>query len=104
MPNIKDIRPKQLAEGITGFYAHGERLTFGYVELKEGSAVPVHQHAQEQITYILEGQLDMMIGGNLYSLLPGMYFVIPSNTPHGAKAITDCIAIDAFNPPRDDYR
>lgn len=104
MYHIKDLPSKQLVEGITGFYAHGSNMTFGFVEIKAGSDLPPHQHEHEQITYIIEGQLDMSIGGKPYTLTSGMYFVIPSNTPHGAKAITDCKVIDVFNPVREDYR
>ena len=82
MEPIKNINPKQLAPGITGHYAHGEKVTFGYIELKKGSVVPIHHHIHEQITYILEGQLDMVIGGVEYSMTAGMYHVIPSDVPH----------------------
>ena len=104
MNAIKNILPKELAPGITGYYAHGEKITFGLVELKAGSSVPLHQHVQEQITYIVEGQLDMVIGGVSCLLTQGMYHVIPSNTPHAAIAKTDCKVIDVFNPVREDYK
>lgn len=103
MPSIKSLPIKKLVTGIEGHYAHGEQLTFGYVEIKAGSDLPVHQHVHEQITYIIEGQLDMLIGGESHSLTAGMYFVIPSNVPHGAVAATDCKVIDVFNPVREDY-
>ena len=101
---IKDLTPKELAPGIIGYYAHGEKETFGYIELKKGSQVPLHSHINEQITYVIEGQLDMMIGGVACLLTAGMYHVIPSNTPHSAIAITDCKLIDAFAPVREDYK
>jgi quercetin dioxygenase-like cupin family protein len=104
MQKIKDIPPKELVPGITGYYAHGKDLTLGYVEIKAGSHLPQHHHAHEQITYILDGQLDMVIGGKPYSLKAGMYHVIPSNVPHGAFAPVDCKAIDVFNPVREDYK
>lgn len=104
MEQIKNIKPKEIAPGIIGHYAHGEKLTFGLVELLEGAIVPIHQHTQEQITYIIEGQLDMIIGGEACSLTPGMYHVIPSNTPHSAVAKNFCKLIDAFAPVREDYR
>lgn len=104
MDNIKNITPKELAAGITGYYAHGDKLTFGYVELIKGSSVPLHHHINEQITYMIEGQLDMLIGGVACSLTPGMYHIIPSNTPHSAIAITDCKLIDVFGPVREDYK
>lgn len=104
MDAIKNIVPKELAPGITGYYAHGEKITFGLVELKAGSSVPLHQHVQEQITYIVEGQLDMVIDGVSCLLTQGMYHVIPSNTSHAAIAKTDCKVIDVFNPVREDYK
>jgi quercetin dioxygenase-like cupin family protein len=104
MQPIKSITPKELFPGITGYYAHGEHTTFGYIELKKGTAVPMHQHLHEQTTYIVSGQLDMNIGGAQYSLTPGMVHVIPSNIPHNAVAVVDTVAIDTFSPVREDYR
>ena len=104
MQRIKDIKPKELLPGVTGYYVHGDKHTVGLVELKAGSVVPEHHHIHEQITYILEGQLDMRIGGESVSLTPGMYHVIPSNTPHSAVAVVDCKAIDTFCPVREDYK
>jgi quercetin dioxygenase-like cupin family protein len=104
MQPIKNIPPKEVVPGITGYYAHGSSLTFGYVEIVKGTRMAVHYHLHEQITYIIEGQLDMVIGGEPYSLKAGMYHVISSNVPHGAFAATDCKVIDVFNPPREDYK
>jgi quercetin dioxygenase-like cupin family protein len=104
MQPIKDIPPKELMPGITGYYAHGESLTFGFVELKAGSKIPEHQHLQEQITYVIEGQLGMVIDEEACVLSDGMYRVIPASQPHSAIAITDCRVIDAFAPVREDYK
>ena len=104
MNSIKDITPRELVKGFTWRYIHGTDLTLGYVEIKAGNKLPEHRHVHEQITFIIEGQLDMMIGGKPCSLTAGMYYVIPSNVPHSAIAKTDCKAIDVFNPVREDYR
>lgn len=104
MQKIKDIKAKDLAPGLTGYYAHGTNMTLGLVEIKAGSNLPLHHHPHEQITYILEGQLDMTIGSEYCPLTAGMYYVIPSNVPHSAVAITDCKVIDVFNPVREDYK
>jgi quercetin dioxygenase-like cupin family protein len=104
MQPIKNINPKELVPGITGYYAHGESMSFGYVELKAASSVPMHQHIHEQITYIIEGELDMVIGGKSCLLTTGMFYIIPSDTPHSAIAKTDCKIIDAFSPVREDYK
>jgi quercetin dioxygenase-like cupin family protein len=104
MQLIKDIHPKEVMPGITGHYAHGEGLTFGYVEVKKGSILPEHHHIHEQITYILEGQLNMIIGGVPCTLTTGMFHIIPSNVFHSATAPVDCKLIDVFSPVREDYK
>ncbi len=104
MQKIKDIPAKKLMEGIVGHYAHGQNMSFGLVEITKGTIMPKHQHVHEQTTYIIEGQLDMNIGGVDYSLTAGSYFVIPSNVWHGANAITDCKVIDVFGPVREEYK
>lgn len=104
MQHLKDLQPKELAPGLNGYYAHGSNMTLGLVEIKAGSILPMHQHPHEQITYILEGQLDMTIDGKECQLTAGMYYVIPSNVIHGAVAVTDCKVIDVFNPVREDYK
>jgi quercetin dioxygenase-like cupin family protein len=104
MQLIKNIPSKEIVPGITGYYAHGDKHTFGFVEIKKGSVVPEHHHIHEQITYVIEGQLNMTIGGEFCPLTEGMYHIIPSNTPHSAVAITDCKVIDTFSPVREDYK
>jgi quercetin dioxygenase-like cupin family protein len=104
MDQITSIAPRKLTEGIIGHYVHGENSTLGLVILEKGSSVPPHQHPQEQITYILEGSLQMVIDGKDCLLEPGTYYVIPSNVLHSAIAMTACKLIDVFSPVREDYK
>ena len=104
MERISELRSKMIAEGIEGKYIHGAATTFGYVQIKSGSILPEHRHVHEQITFILEGQLEMKIGGEKVILEPGSVQVIPSNVLHSAVASVDCTVIDVFSPARDDYK
>ena len=104
MDQITAIAPRNLTEGIIGHYVHGENSTLGLVLLEQGSSVPPHQHPQEQITYILEGDLQMVIGGKDCLLQAGAYYVIPSNVVHSAVAVTAVKLIDVFSPVREDYK
>jgi unsaturated pyranuronate lyase len=104
MQQLKDIKPRQLAPGLEARIIHGVQTTLSVVEIKGGSVLPEHKHFQEQITYIVKGQLDMVIGGEKYSLTEGSVHVIPPNVPHSAVAPMDCVVVDAFSPARDDYR
>lgn len=40
MQLLKNIKPKELVPGITGYYAHGDQMSFGYVELKREVSFP----------------------------------------------------------------
>ena len=104
MQHLNDLPSKEIARGIQGKYIHGLGTTFGYVKIEAGSILPAHQHLHEQITFVLEGELEMKIGDQTYLLTAGTAHVIPCNTPHSATARIRCTVIDVFSPARDDYR
>ncbi len=104
MEFIKNIPAKTLVPGLDGHYTHGDNLTLGLVTIKAGTSLSLHQHVHEQITYMIKGRLDMLIGDTEFSLTAGTVQVIPSMVMHGALAVTDCELIDVFTPVREDYR
>ena len=81
----------------------GETMYQMIAELKAGSVLPQHRHAQEQITYIVKGRLRMIAAGVAHELAAGDSFYLASNTPHGVETIEETVALDTFSPPRDDY-
>lgn len=104
MQHLDDIPVKNTLPGFFGKMVHGDASSLVFWDIKKGGISPEHKHPHEQITYIVEGQLEMIIGGEKYLFTPGMVHVIPGNTPHSAIALTDCRIIDSFAPARDDYR
>ena len=103
MQHISTVKGKEIVPGLYGRFVHGETMTLSFVDIKKGSVLKEHQHPHEQITYILEGELEMIIGGERMLLTPGMVHVIPGNVPHSAYAHTDVKVLDAFHPVREDY-
>jgi quercetin dioxygenase-like cupin family protein len=104
MQHLNEIQSKEIRPGFFGKMVHGEKSTLSFWEIKKGSVLEEHHHFHEQITHILEGSLQMKVGGKELLLTEGMVQVIPSHIPHGAIALTDCKVIDSFAPARDDYR
>jgi quercetin dioxygenase-like cupin family protein len=104
MINLKDIKSREVVPGFFGKFIHGQSSTVGVWDIKAGSSLPAHQHPHEQITYVLEGELQMKIGDEDFHFTEGMMHVIPSNTPHSARALSNCRVIDVFVPVREDYR
>ncbi len=84
----------------------GERVMLAHVYLKKGSVVPMHQHENEQLTYILEGGLRFWIGkedADPIEVHAGQVLTIPPNVPHKAEALEDTFDVDVFSPPRQDW-
>lgn len=104
MQHIDNVPGKDLIPGLFGRFVHGENMTLSFVTIKEGVQMPEHKHPHEQLTYMLEGELEMVIGGEKMILTPGMVHVIPGNTPHSAYARTAVKVIDVFSPVREEYR
>ena len=104
MTYLKDIPVKHVMNGIDGHYAHGAQTTFGLVLIAKGTAMPEHSHPHEQVTYIVDGELEMTIGGKTMLLKTGMFYVIPSNTPHSVNAYVDSTTIAVFSPVREEYK
>ena len=104
MQHLEDIPVKEILPGFLGKMVHGDKGTLAIWDIKKGAVLPGHHHVHEQITYILEGELEMTIGGEKHLFTAGCVHVIPSNVPHSAHALTDCKVIDSFSPARDDYR
>jgi len=104
MQHLNDIKGKEIVPGYYGRFVHGDLVTLSFVDIKKGSSLPEHQHPHEQVTHILEGELEMVIGGEKMVLTAGTVHVIPGNTPHSAHALTNCRVLDAFSPVREDYK
>jgi len=84
----------------------GERVMLAHVYLRKGCVVPRHFHENEQVSYILEGELKFLIGqdgGEEITVRSGEVLHIPSNVPHAAEAMTDIFGLDVFSPPRQDW-
>ncbi len=102
-----DDMPKEpLNDLIDRRLVTGERIMLAHVYLKKGAVVPMHEHENEQITYILEGKLRFWIGSEdaePMDIGPGEVLHLPSNVPHKAEALEDTVDVDVFSPPRQDW-
>lgn len=98
------IEVKEIAPGFMSKLIHTDTNTINFIEVKAGCTVPLHQHIHQQLSFVLEGEFELTIDGAPYRLDKGQYAVIPSDTIHSGKAITDCKLIDVFSPVRADYR
>lgn len=102
--NLADISTKEIMPGYHGKMVHGETITWAFWEVEKDAIVPKHHHIHEQIMHVLEGEFEFTLNGKTHTYLPGDVVVIPSNTPHGGKALTPCKLMDVFSPVREEYK
>src|SRR6202045_4289370 len=99
----KNVEREKMNPLIDREMVWGEKLMLARVLLKKGGHVPLHQHHNEQVTYILEGALRFVVGGKEVVVRAGEVLCIPPNMPHEAWAQVDTVDLDIFNPPREDW-
>jgi len=99
-----DVPLTELVPGSTSHLVVGQRILVSFLTMPANSYFPPHRHEAEQIMTVLEGYVDEIIEGKLYSAKKGDVLILPSNIEHGAYiGEVDCRVIDIFSPPREDY-
>lgn len=75
-----EVRP-----GIFGATVHTEQLTATLYRYDGGSSWEEHQHPQDQMTYVIAGEIDFVVAGQPVHLRQGQFAALPGNTPHAAQ-------------------
>ena len=99
------IAPRTLAPGVTARIVSGEKLMFSLVTLEPDAVVPTHSHPHEQLGMMVSGTMEFTIAGETRTLSGNEMYLVPGGVPHAAKAGPGgAVALDAFSPPREEYR
>jgi len=89
--------------GWRGRYFHSPSMTFAHYEFTRGASIHEHVHPQEEVYEVIEGELEVTIDGVAQIARPGMVAIVPANTRHSVKALTDGRAIIVDYPLRRDF-
>ena len=98
-----EIALEKITEMISQKIVAGEREMLAQIYLKRGALVPMHSHESEQMTYILQGALRVVVGGEEMTVREGEVLHIPPWIPHQAEALEDTFELDVFSPVRQDW-
>jgi quercetin dioxygenase-like cupin family protein len=98
-----DIPREQLNPQIDRQALHADGLTVARIYLKKGAIVPLHRHVNEQLSYVLEGRLRFDFEGREQIVAAGEMMQISANEPHEVEALEDSLALDIFQPVREDW-
>lgn len=99
------IEWQPVRQGVERKAFSGDGATLALHRLKPGHAPRPHKHHYEQIVYILQGQLDFHVGGEVTRLGPGGLLVVPPDVMHHAEVVgtEDVLNLDVFTPRRPEY-
>jgi quercetin dioxygenase-like cupin family protein len=98
-----EIALEKVTEMLSRKIVSGEREMIVQVYVKRGCLVPMHAHPSEQMTYVLQGAMKFLVGGEEITVREGEVLHIPVGIEHQAEALEDTFELDVFSPIRDEW-
>ena len=72
-------------------------------DFDEGSVGAVHTHPHAQISYVLSGEFDYTLEGQVYAMKAGDSIAVDGGKPHGLTCVKAGTVLDIFTPMREDF-
>ena len=95
------IAPIEMVPGLNFQPVLGENLLVNFVSFAAHTEAPRHWHDEEQISFVIDGELEFEVGEEKRTVRRGEAIVIPPNVPHAARTYDGtCLEVDVFHPPR----
>jgi quercetin dioxygenase-like cupin family protein len=95
-----EIALEKVTEMLSRKIVAGDREMLVQSYIKRGCLVPMHAHDSEQMTYVLQGALKCLVGGEEITVREGEVLHIPAGVAHQAEALEDTFELDVFSPGR----
>lgn len=101
---VADITPKKIHEGCLTRLVAGQNALISFLRIEPHTLFPIHQHPNEQLMIVVEGEIEEIVEGKSHLLKKGNVIILPPNIEHGGRTLdVPCEIIDIFSPPREDY-
>lgn len=103
--DITNRQTKDLTPQIHTQTFWGENMLAGMVLLDPNAYLAEHSHPHEQITFIIEGELNFDLNGEKRKLHAGDLVIIPGSMRHsGLAGPQGARLLDVFSPCREDMK
>jgi len=87
--------------GWSGRFLHSATMTFAHYDIAADAApLHEHQHEQEEVWHVVDGEIALTIDGDEQVLTAGCVAVVPPWTPHSVRPLAAARAIIADYPLR----
>jgi mannose-6-phosphate isomerase-like protein (cupin superfamily) len=99
-----DVDPRSPLPGWSGRFVDGENLTVVHWQINDGAhPLHEHEHMQEEIWNVVEGEIEIKINGVAQTAGPGCVALIPPNTRHSARPLGPASVIVIDYPKREPF-
>jgi quercetin dioxygenase-like cupin family protein len=85
-------------EGVTAYLSQSDTHQILFMEFEKNVDLPEHSH-EAQIGFVLEGKIELVIGGEERSFTKGDRYYIPAGVKHSGKIYAGYADITFFNEP-----
>ena len=89
-------------EGVKAYLSQSDGHQVVFMEFSKDVVVPEHSH-ESQWAVVLEGRIDLSVGGEARTLGKGDQYFIPKGVKHSAKVFAGYADVTFFNQ-KDRYR
>lgn len=98
-PFPQDFKEKQFKPGAMNHFFWGDTVLMSRVTLEPNRDFGLAIHPYEQVSLLLEGEMELEVGDEVRRLQKGDGVVIPPNTKHrGRTFATPAILLECFGP------
>jgi quercetin dioxygenase-like cupin family protein len=85
-------------EGLTAFLSQSNSHQVLFMEFERDVDLPEHSH-HAQVGFVLEGKIELVIGGEKHCFTKGDRYYIPGGVKHSAKIYAGYVDITFFDEP-----
>jgi quercetin dioxygenase-like cupin family protein len=85
-------------EGVTAYLSQADTHQIIFMEFEQDIDLPAHAHAA-QVGFVLEGRIELTMGGARRTYTKGDRYVIPAGVPHSGKIFAGYADITFFDEP-----
>ena len=101
--DTNELRVIERLPGWKGRYFHSVNMTFAHYDFKAGASIHEHFHPEEEVYEVIEGEVEVTIDGSPQIARPGIVAIVPANSRHSVRALTDGRLIVVDHPARPDF-
>ena len=95
---------EQIADGIERQMVVGQNIMICRLRFDPFVVTPAHSHPHEQVTLVIKGKVNFILGTEEKIVSAGDVLHFPSNHWHGATMLDEeVVLIDIFSPIREDF-